>query len=309
MNQPAIVVSGIHKSFGQIKALAGLDLTVDQGSILALLGPNGAGKTTLVRILSTLLLADQGSAKVCGFDVVHEADKLRVVLGLAGQFAAVDENLTGRENLQLVGRLYHLDGRQVRMRTDELLVSFDLAEAANRLVKTYSGGMRRRLDLAASLIGNPKVLFLDEPTTGLDPRSRLTLWEFIRNLTRFGTTILLTTQYLEEADHLADKITVIDQGRVVAEGTANQLKAKFGGDILEIHIASSDMVSRASAVIAQIGKGQPEVDLEENKISLPVLGTAVLAEVVRRLDQSKIEILDIVLRRPTLDEVFLKLTR
>lgn len=309
MSKAAIVAKQIYKSFGQITALAGLNLEVAEGSILALLGPNGAGKTTLVRILTTLLLPDQGYAKVAGFDVVRQADKLRAVLGLSGQFAAVDENLTGRENLQLVGKLYHLDNQQVLIRTNELLDSFGLNESADRLVKTYSGGMRRRLDLAASLIGNPKVLFLDEPTTGLDPRSRFVLWEIIKNLTKSGTTILLTTQYLEEADRLADKITVIDKGRVAAQGTVNQLKSKFGGDILETHLASGNTVSMACKIIAKIAKVQPEADREENRIRVPVSGTTTMVEVVRGLDRSKIEILDISLRRPTLDEVFLKLTK
>jgi ABC-2 type transport system ATP-binding protein len=262
-----------------------------------------------VRILTTLLPPDSGSARVAGFDVVRDAAALRAVIGLAGQFAAVDENLTGRENLELVGRLYHLRGAEARRRADEMLERFELTDAAARTVKTYSGGMRRRLDLGASLIGRPQVLFLDEPTTGLDPRSRYALWDVIRELVNDGTTLLLTTQYLEEADRLADRISVIDLGRVIAEGTSDQLKSRVGGDLLALRVADRAAAGTAAEAIAGLGSGAPQVVSETGEVSLPVAeGASILVEVVRRLDAAGVGISDLALRRPTLDDVFLALT-
>ena len=309
MRDEAIVTEGLRRHFGPIKAVDGVDLAAPAGTVLGLLGPNGAGKTTIVRILTTLLDPDGGSARVAGFDVVRDAEALRSVIGLAGQYAAVDENLTGRENLDLVGRLYHLGKGEARRRADEMLERFELTEAANRTVKTYSGGMRRRLDLGASLIGRPQVLFLDEPTTGLDPRSRFGLWDVIRELVNDGTTLLLTTQYLEEADRLADHIAVIDGGRVIAEGTSDELKSRVGGDLLALRVADRSRVAEAAATIADLGSGAPQVVAESGEVSLPVReGASVLAEVVRRLDAAGLEISDLALGRPSLDDVFLALT-
>jgi ABC-2 type transport system ATP-binding protein len=305
----AIITEGLRRHFGPIKAVEGVDLAAPAGTVLGLLGPNGAGKTTIVRILTTLLDPDGGSARVAGFDVVRDAEALRSVIGLAGQYAAVDENLTGRENLDLVGRLYHLGKNEARRRADEMLERFELTEAANRTVKTYSGGMRRRLDLGASLVGRPQVLFLDEPTTGLDPRSRFGLWDVIRELVNDGTTLLLTTQYLEEADRLADHIAVIDGGRVIAEGTSDELKSRVGGDLLALRVADRARVAEAAAAIADLGSGAPQVVAESGEVSLPVReGASVLAEVVRRLDAAGLEISDLALGRPSLDDVFLALT-
>jgi ABC-2 type transport system ATP-binding protein len=305
----AIVTEGLRRHFGPIRAVDGVDLAAPAGTVLGLLGPNGAGKTTIVRILTTLLDPDGGSARVAGFDVVRDAEALRSVIGLAGQYAAVDENLTGRENLDLVGRLYHLGKSEARRRADEMLERFELTEAANRTVKTYSGGMRRRLDLGASLVGRPQVLFLDEPTTGLDPRSRFGLWDVIRELVDDGTTLLLTTQYLEEADRLADHIAVIDGGRVIAEGTSDELKSRVGGDLLALRVADRARVGEAAAAIADLGSGSPQVMAESGEVSLPVPeGASVLAEVVRRLDAAGLEISDLALGRPSLDDVFLALT-
>lgn len=304
-----IIVDGVTKSFGSVNALAGVSLVVQPGTVMALLGPNGAGKTTLVRILTTLMKPDAGTIQVAGYDVVRDATALRSIIGLAGQSVAVDDNLTSRENLILVGRLYHLGAVRAKDRADELLRQFDLTDAADRTAKTYSGGMRRRLDLAASLIGRPKVLFLDEPTSGLDPRSRLDLWNVINQLVADGTTILLTTQYLEEADHLADHIAVIDRGRVIAEGTADELKSQAGGDVLEIHLADHAIVAPTAQALSDLGIAEPQIDHEGGKIVLPVAGgSAALVQAVRRLDMAGIEIADIALRRPTLDDVFLALT-
>jgi ABC-2 type transport system ATP-binding protein len=305
----AIVVEGLVKRFGATTALDGVDLTVTEGSVLGLLGPNGAGKTTVVRILTTLLLADAGRAEVVGLDVVRDADAVRASIGLTGQYAAVDEYLTGFENLEMVGRLYHLRKGEARSRAGELLERFDLSDAADRPAKTYSGGMRRRLDIAASLINRPRVLFLDEPTTGLDPRSRLAMWEFIAELADGGTTILLTTQYLEEADRLADRMVVIDRGKVIARGTGDDLKAQVGGQRLEFTLARAVDIVEATKRLHPLAVDEPRSDEQSRRLSLPVRGgTEVLAEALRRLEGSGVEVLDVGLRRPDLDDVFLTLT-
>jgi ABC-2 type transport system ATP-binding protein len=273
------------------------------------LGPNGAGKTTAVRIFATLLKPDAGRAEVAGFDVVSQAEQLRSQIGLTGQFAAVDESLTGRENLQMFGRLYHLPSAEARRRADDLLERFDLSDAATRTVKTYSGGMRRRLDLAAGLILSPPVLFLDEPTTGLDPRSRQGMWEIIRELVTGGTTLLLTTQYLDEADQLADRIAVIDHGKVIAAGTSTELKAEVGGERLEVVVADSAHVAAAFRVLNAHGEGAPQVDTVRRRIVVSVEnGVRALAQVVNDLDAAGVDVDDLGLRRPTLDDVFLRLT-
>lgn len=304
-----IAVKGIFKSYGKVQALAGVDLSVAPGTILALLGPNGAGKTTLVHILTTLIRPDSGEATVAGFNVVRNPNQVRQNIGLTGQYAAIDENLTGRENLVMVGRLHHLGKKEARKQAAVLLRKFDLVDAADRHLKTYSGGMRRRLDLASSLVANPKVLFLDEPTTGLDPRSRVELWEVLKEIVSGGTTLLLTTQYLDEADYLADRIAVIDHGRLIAEGTSKELKARMGGDVIELHLVQNDKVGAATSAISHLGSGAPHVDAKSGQINLPVTGgTGTLTEVIRTLDKAGIEIADIVLRRPSLDEVFLALT-
>jgi ABC-2 type transport system ATP-binding protein len=310
MIDPTVLVEGIRKHYGEVKAVDGVDLQVHASTVLGLLGPNGAGKTTMVRILTTLLTPDEGHATVAGYDVVRQAEQLRHVIGLAGQYAAVDENLTGLENLEMVGRLYHLTAAEARRRGTEILERFELSQAANRTAKTYSGGMRRRLDLGASLVGRPQVLFLDEPTTGLDPRSRLELWDVIRELVKDGTTLLLTTQYLEEADRLADRIAVIDGGKVIAEGTANQLKARVGGEVLAVRVSDRTKVPQAAGAVLGLGPGGGKVDNNTGEVTVPVGtdGTAILTEAVRRLDAEGIQIADIALRRPTLDDVFLALT-
>jgi ABC-2 type transport system ATP-binding protein len=307
---PAILVEGLVKSFGDVHALRGIDLSVPQGTVLGVLGPNGAGKTTAVRILTTLLLPDAGRALVEGRDVVREAAAVRRSIGLAGQSAAIQEELTGRENLEIIGRLYHLGKAQSRSRATELLEQFDLVDAADRSAKTYSGGMQRRLDLAASLVGKPQVLFLDEPTTGLDPRSRLGMWDIIRSLVAGGTTILLTTQYLDEADELADEIVVIDHGQVIAAGTAEELKGRVGGDVLEFTVPDRARIDDAVAAIAEIGEGEPHVDKETGVINVGVGGRSsdALVDAVRRLDSAGVPIKGLALRRPSLDDVFLALT-
>jgi ABC-2 type transport system ATP-binding protein len=297
----------LHKSYGDVQALRGVDLRVETGSVFGLLGPNGAGKTTAVRILTTLLDPDEGSARVAGFDVVRDAEKVRQHIGLAGQYAAVDENLTGFENLEMVGRLYHLGRGQSRERARELLASFDLSEAGDRLVRTYSGGMRRRLDLAAALVAKPPVLFLDEPTTGLDIRSRIGLWDAIEALVSEGTTVLLTTQYLDEADRLADRIAVIDQGVVIAEGTPDELKAQVGGERLEIHLCDTERGEEAVTALSSIASDRPF--LENGTVRVPVAERrGTIADAVRRLDTAGIAIDDIAVTTPTLDDVFLILT-
>jgi ABC-2 type transport system ATP-binding protein len=303
----AIEASGLRKSYGDVEALRGIDLQVQPGTVLGLLGPNGAGKTTAVRILTTLLPPDGGSARVAGLDVVDDAAELRARIGLAGQYAAVDENLTGHENLVMVGRLYHLPKGEPQQRADELLERFDLTDAGRRLVKTYSGGMRRRLDLAAALVARPPVIFLDEPTTGLDPRSRLSLWEVIEDRVASGTTVLLTTQYLDEADRLADQIAVIDHGEVIAEGSSDELKNRVGGERLEITL--DDQAQAEDAVAALQGFCQDAPSRENGRILVPVpQHQGAIAEAVRRLDTAAIGIDDIAVRRPTLDDVFLNLT-
>lgn len=310
MADPMILAESVAKRFGKVEALRGVDLRAQEGSVLGLLGPNGAGKTTMVRILTTLLHPDEGRATVAGYDVVRDAERLRHLIGLAGQSAAVDENLTGLENLEMVGRLYHVPVPEARRRGQALLERFDLTDAANRPVKTYSGGMRRRLDLGASLVGEPQVLFLDEPTTGLDPRSRLEMWDIIRELVHGGTTLLLTTQYLDEADRLADTIAVIDIGRVIAEGTSDELKTRVGGEVLSLRVSDRSKVADAAGVVLGLGPGGGNADNNTGEITVPVGtdGTGILTEAVRRLDAEKIELADISLRRPTLDDVFLALT-
>jgi ABC-2 type transport system ATP-binding protein len=305
----AIKASGLAKAYGDVVALNGIDIEVEQGTVLGLLGPNGSGKTTTVRILATLLQADSGTASVGGFDVATQPDEVRSVIGLTGQYAAVDEYLTGRENLELFGRLFHLSKFDAAKRAAELLDRFDLSDAADRGIKGYSGGMRRRLDLAASLIGRPNVLFLDEPTTGLDPRSRQGMWSVIEDLIAEGTTVLLTTQYLEEADQLANKIVVLDQGNVIAKGTSNELKSQVGGDRIEIVVESAQDVSKAAIAIAEFGSAPAITEDLTKTILLPVAGgSTAIVNIVRKLDENNISIADIALRRPTLDDVFLSLT-
>ena len=303
----AIEAEGLVKSYGDVKALAGVDLRAPAGSVLGLLGPNGAGKTTAVRILTTLLPPDSGSARVAGLDVVADATALRSQIGLAGQYAAVDENLTGAENLEMVGRLYHLGKAKSRERARELLERFELDEAADRLARTYSGGMRRRLDLAAALVAAPPVIFLDEPTTGLDPRSRANLLETIEGRVAEGTTVLLTTQTLDEADRLADSISVIDHGKVIAEGTSDELKARVGGERLEVTLTEGSQQEQAIEALVPLAEERPAC--ENGILKLPMRdGAGGIAEAVRRLDQAGAGIEDIALRRPTLDDVFIALT-
>ncbi|MBI1378184.1 MAG: ATP-binding cassette domain-containing protein [Frankiales bacterium] len=307
--EAAIHAEGLVKHFGEVRALDGLDLTVPYGTVVGLLGPNGAGKTTTVRVLATLLRADSGHATVAGVDVAADPEAVRRAIGLTGQYAAVDEYLTGRENLDMVGRLYHLPSKYVRARADELLERFSLTDAADRPARTYSGGMRRRLDLSASLVGSPSILFLDEPTTGLDPRSRLQMWDVIADLVRDGTTVLLTTQYLEEADQLADDIVVIDRGRVIAHGTSDELKTQVGGDRLEVVVSVGSDPAVAASALRAVSDGDATVDADTRTVVSPVSGgSTVLVEAVRALDAADVRIDDLALRRPTLDDVFLSLT-
>jgi ABC-2 type transport system ATP-binding protein len=310
VGQPAILVEGLTKSFGNVHALRGIDLSVPRGTVLGVLGPNGAGKTTAVRILTTLLLPDGGKAVVDGYDVVREAAAVRRSIGLSGQSAAIQEELTGRENLEIVGRLYHLRWPAARSRAAELLEQFGLTDAADRAAKGYSGGMQRRLDLAASLVGRPRVLFLDEPTTGLDPRSRLGMWDIIRSLVADGTTILLTTQYLDEADELADEIVVIDHGEVIAAGAAEELKGRSGGDVIEFTVPDRSLAADAAKAVAPLGESEPHVDAETGVVSVGVggRGSDALIDAVRALDAAGVPTRGLALRRPSLDDVFLTLT-
>jgi ABC-2 type transport system ATP-binding protein len=306
MSKNAIQVKNLYKSFGKVKVLKGVNLRVEKGSILALLGPNGAGKTTTIRILSTLIRPDKGQASVDGYDVVNESGRVRSSIGLTGQFAAVDEYLTGRENLVMMGRLYRLSNADAQSRADELLKEFDLVEASTRPVKTYSGGMKRRIDLAMSIIASPPVIILDEPTTGLDPRSRQTMWETIKRLVKGGTTILLTTQYMEEADYLADYVVVIDEGKVIAEGTTDQLKAKIGSERIEFTFSNSNGMEKARKVLGNVIELS---DDQRNTISISNDGgVKKLKSLLEKLESNKIKVEGINLHKPTLDDVFLTLT-
>src|SRR5437588_2265133 len=310
MPDSAVYVEGVVKRFGATTALAGVDLDVEEATVFGLLGPNGAGKTTLVRVLATLLAPDAGRAEVFGRDVVHDPAGVRELLGLTGQFAAVDEILSGRENLVMFGRLFDLSAAESRRRADELLERFDLADAGDRPARTYSGGMRRRLDLASSLLTRPRILFLDEPTTGLDPRSRIEIWSVVRELVQDGTTLLLTTQYLEEADQLAEQIAVIDHGRVIAQGTGGELKDRVGGQILEVELASATQRDTARAALTGIGCGEPEPGERLAQLTLPAPrdGLEMIEDAASALRKADIAVSDLGLRRPTLDDVFLQLT-
>lgn len=305
-----IKVTGLEKTFGKVRALAGVNLDVEAGIVFALLGPNGSGKTTLVKILTTLLRPNAGTAQVGGFDVIEQASEVRTLIGLAGQYPAVDENLTGKENLEMIGRLYHLGKNQSRARASELLSSFDLSNAANRRAKTYSGGMRRRLDLAAALVANPPILFLDEPTTGLDPRSRLNLWEVIKDQTKKCNSVFLTTQYLEEADRLADRIAVIDNGTIIQQGTSQELKDCCGGEThVKIRLVDRTQTQRAFEALQKVTSETIYQNPEMGEISFPDPGgTSVLLTVIRNLDAVGIELAELGLKQPTLDDVFLAIT-
>jgi ABC-2 type transport system ATP-binding protein len=306
----AIHVEGLHKSFGKVQALRGIDFDVPHGSVLGMLGPNGAGKTTAVRVLTTLLPPDAGRAVVAGYDVVRDAAAVRRAIALAGQATAIVLELTGRENLEIIGRLRHLSKEEVKVRSADLLERFDLVEAADRPAKTYSGGMKRRLDLAASLLGEPSVLFLDEPTTGLDPHGRLGMWDIIRRLAAQGTTILLTTQYLDEADELADNIIVIERGQIIAQGTSDELKDRVGGDVLEFTVVDKARVADAVRATAALTDSEARVDEETRRVVLRAgnRGSHALVEAVRRLDAAGVETDGLALRRPSLDDVFLAVT-
>jgi ABC-2 type transport system ATP-binding protein len=309
MADPMIEARDVVKRFGKTRALDGVSLDVEAGTVLGLLGPNGAGKTTMIRMLTTLLRPDSGQARVAGFDVATQGQRVRSVIGLAGQYAAVDGLLTGRENLELVGLWYHLPKREYRRRAQNILEVLSLTEAGDRLVKTYSGGMRRRLDIGASLIARSPVLFLDEPTTGLDPLTRNELWQFIKDLVKDGTTLLLTTQYMEEAEHLADRIVVIDKGKEVAKGTADELKARIGGATLEARVVEAADVDRAAALLGSVTGTQPRINSDARLVSVPASeGTTLLLEAGRRFQDAGIALDDLGIRRPTLDEVFLSLT-
>ncbi|HEY8169579.1 MAG TPA: ATP-binding cassette domain-containing protein [Candidatus Limnocylindria bacterium] len=309
MARTMIEAVGLHKSFGETRALAGLDFDAEEGTILGMLGPNGAGKTTAVRILTTLTHPDAGSATVAGIDVLRHPRQARANFGVAGQYAALDEVLTGRENLGMIGRLYGLSSKRARQRGDELLERFELNDAADRVVKTYSGGMRRRLDLGAALMAQPPVVFLDEPTTGLDPKGRLSMWDLIAGLAKGGTTVLMTTQYLEEADRLADDIVVIDHGRVIARGSADELKNQVAGERLEVKIRDAEWLPAAQRVLEALGEGPAHVETEARQVSIGIRSTdGVLTRVIRELDTVEVRVDDIGFRRPTLDEVFLALT-
>ncbi len=308
-DQPAIVAEGLSKRFGQVRAVDGIDFEQPAGSVLGMLGPNGAGKTTTVRILTTLLAPDAGRARVAGLDVVKQAADVRRLIGLSGQYAAVDPYLTGRENLAMIGRLYGLGRPAARRRAGELLERFDLAKAADRMARTYSGGMRRRLDVAASLVARPPVLFMDEPTTGLDPHGRITLWQLLGELADHGTSLLLTTQYMEEAERLADSIVVVDRGRVIASGTPRELKTRVGGDRLELQTLPGGDPRPLAQALAGLGTGRPVVDIRAGRVVLPVSdGPELLAELARRLARTGLRVADLALRRPSLEDVFLALT-
>jgi ABC-2 type transport system ATP-binding protein len=307
--RPAIEASALRKSFGATVALDGVDLAAEAGQVLALLGPNGAGKTTLVRILATLLSADAGTARVAGYDVASQAGRVRALIGVTGQFAAVDDLLTGQENLEMVAELCHFGRREANRRARELLERFELVDAAGRRAGTYSGGMRRRLDLAASLIAQPAVVFLDEPTTGLDPVSRLALWDAVKDLAGAGATVLLTTQNLEEADRLASRIAVIDRGRIIAGGSASELKSRLGGDVVELEAGEPAVLDSALAALGDLAAGQARVDRQANRLAFPApAGPATLTAALRRLDEARVVVDDIGIRRPSLDDVFLSLT-
>lgn len=306
----SIRVNNVYKSFGKVKALSGIDIQVDSGIVFALLGPNGSGKTTLIRILTTLLRLDSGTATVGGFDVEREPAKVRPIIGLAGQYPAVDENLTGKENLEMIGRLYHLGRKRSIIRATELLEHFDLSDSANRRAKTYSGGMRRRLDLAAALVANPPILFLDEPTTGLDPRSRIGLWEVIKSQAKQCNSVFLTTQYLEEADRLADRIAIMEKGRIIQEGTPQELKDCCGGETqVKMKLTDRSLTAHALEILAEIAQGKINQNPDIGELSFPAPGgTSVLPDIVRKLDASGIELTELGLTQPTLNDVFLSLT-